>query len=171
MRHKIKHVSRCCKGGALYVGSVAVACQHRKMPFPKGRSRPFAVAFAILVIAVAAGYSLARLRTNSAGNVATLRSLNLTQDDQDSEGNDVSPAQVEQYVKVYESMQRDRTLTVDQAAAKQHLTVDQFRDIETRVERDGVLRERVRRELLNMAQQKSNALKLKPQSAPSSAER
>jgi hypothetical protein len=60
-------------------------------------------------------------------------------------------------------------MTVEQAAAAQHLTVDQFRDIEARIERDGVLRERVRRELLKTAQEKSNALKLKPQSAPSPA--
>ena len=64
-------------------------------------------------------------------------------------------------------MQLDRKLTVDQATAAQHMTVEQFRDIEARIERDGVLRERVRRELLKTAEEKSNALKLKPQSAPS----
>ena len=51
-------------------------------------------------------------------------------DDQDSENNEVSPAQVEQYLKVYKAMQRDRKLTVDQATETQHMTVEQFRDIE-----------------------------------------
>jgi hypothetical protein len=136
----------------------------------KGSPRSLLLAVAILLIAVAAGYSFARFHAaRSAQGMATIPSLNVSQDDDQGEANDVSPAQVEQYLKVYEAMQRDRTLTVEQAAAQQHLTVDQFRDIEARIERDGVLRERVRRELLKMAQQKSNALKLKPQSAPSSS--
>ena len=68
-------------------------------------------------------------------------------------------------------MQHDRTLTVDQATAREHLTVEPIsRRSKARIERDGVLRERVRRELLKSAQEKSNALKLKPQSAPSSSE-
>jgi hypothetical protein len=136
----------------------------------KGSPRSLLLVPAILLVAAVAGYSFARLR-NAANTqaVTTIRSLNLTQDEDQGESNDVSPAQVEQYIKVYAAMQRDRTLTVDQATAQQHLTVDQFRDIEARIERDGVLRERVRRELLKMAQQKSNALKLKPQSVPSSS--
>jgi type III secretory pathway component EscV len=137
----------------------------------KGFPRSLLLTLAILLIAVMSGYWFARSRAAATGNLATIRSLNVSQDDDEQQANDVSPAQVEQYVKVYESMQRDRNLTVDQATARQHLTVDQFRDIEGKIERDGVLRERVRRELLKMAQQKSNALKLKPQSAPSSTER
>lgn len=125
---------------------------------------------AVLIIATGAGFSIAKIRALTAPEaLATAPLWNLSQDDQDTENNEVSPAQVEQYVKVYQAMQRNRTLTVEQAAAAQHLTVDQFRDIEARIERDGVLRERVRRELLKTAQEKSNALKLKPQSAPSSS--
>ncbi len=140
--------------------------------YPKASPRSLLLVVAILVVAVIAGYWVARFHdfAGTAQRLAAIRALNLTQNDDEGEVNEVSPAQVEQYLKVYEAMQRDRTLTVDQAAAQQHLTVEQFRDIEARIERDGVLRERVRRELLKMAQRKSNALKLKPQSAPSSPE-
>jgi hypothetical protein len=128
------------------------------------------LALALALIAAAAGFSIAKLRTLAgSGTVAVIPATDVVQDDdQDSEGDEVSPSQLDQYVKVYQTMQRDRTITVDQATAREHLTVAQFRDIEGRIERDGVLRERVRRELLKSAQEKSNALKLKPQSAPSS---
>jgi hypothetical protein len=140
------------------------------MPRPKRPRHPLLLALAILIIAVAAGFSIAKIRILAAPEtLETVPVWDLTQGDQDTENNEVSPSQVEQYLKVYKAMQRDRTLTVEQAATAQHLTVDQFRDIEARIERDGVLRERVRRELLKTAQEKSNALKLKPQSAPSSS--
>ncbi len=137
---------------------------------PKHLRNPLLLTLVIVVIAAAAGWSIARIRRLTApGTLHTVPVWNLTQDDQESENSEVSPAQVEQYLAVYKAMQRNRTLTVEQAAAAQHLTVDQFRDIEARIERDGVLRERVRRELLKTAQEKSNALKLKPQSVPSPA--
>jgi hypothetical protein len=138
------------------------------MPLHKRPRHPLLLAFVVVLVAAAAGFSIAKIRSlTEPGTLATAPVWNLTQDDQDAENNEVSPAQVEQYLKVYKAMQRDRTLTVEQATAAQHLTVEQFRDIEARIERDGVLRERVRRELLKTAEQKSNALKLKPQSAPS----
>ncbi len=129
------------------------------------------LALALALIAAAAGFSIAKLRTLTASaTVPAIPTADIAQDDdQDSEGDEVSPSQLEQYVKVYQAMQRDRTITVDQATAREHLTVAQFREIEGRIERDGALRERVRRELLKSAQEKSNALKLKPQSAPSSS--
>ncbi len=142
------------------------------MPQRKRSGHPLLLAFVVVLVAAAAGFSIAKIRTlTEPGTLATAPvwnpTQNLTQDDQDAENNEVSPAQVEQYLKVYKAMQRDRTLTVEQATAAQHLTVQQFRDVEARIERDGVLRERVRRELLKTAEEKSNALKLKPQSAPS----
>jgi len=144
------------------------------MPLHKRPRHPLLLAFVLVLGATAAGFSIAKIRTLIApGALATAPVWNLTQDnltqddDQDNENNEVSPTQVEQYLKVYKAMQLDRKLTVDQATAAQHMTVEQFRDIEARIERDGVLRERVRRELLKTAEEKSNALKLKPQSAPS----
>jgi len=131
------------------------------------------LALALALIAAAAGFSIAKLRTLTASATMTvIPTADLAQDDdQDSEGDEVSPSQLEQYVKVYQTMQRDRTITVDQATAREHLTVAQSRETAGRIERDGALRERVRPELLKSAQEKSNALKLKPQSAPSSSER
>jgi hypothetical protein len=60
---------------------------------------------------------------------------------------DVPTNQVDKYISVYESMQKDHNLTVEQATSKQGLTVAQFREIEGKIERDDTLRERVRKAL------------------------
>jgi hypothetical protein len=129
------------------------------------------VLLALVLAAAVGGFWMARISTRVTSELSNspLSGLQFSQDDDDSDSQEVAPAQVEKYVKVYQAMQRDRTLTVEQATAQQHLSVQEFRDIEGKIERDGVLRERVRRELLKTAEEKSNALKLKPQSAPSSS--
>jgi len=154
-----------------WLPAAAVARWVQTLMPPRNRLRQALVlTAAALAVAIAAGFSIAKIRSLAgSATVAAVPAWNLSQDDQDTENNEVTPAQVEQYLKVYKAMQRDRTMTVEQATAAQHLTVVQFRDIEARIERDGILRERVRRELLKTAQEKSNALKLKPQSAPSSS--
>ena len=65
----------------------------------------------------------------------------------DEDDKDVPTNQVDKYISVYESMQKDHNLTVDQATSKQGLTVAQFRQIEGKIERDDTLRERVRKAL------------------------
>jgi hypothetical protein len=65
----------------------------------------------------------------------------------DEDDKDVPTNQVDKYISVYESMQKDHSLTVDQATSKQGLTVAQFRQIEGKIERDDTLRERVRKAL------------------------
>jgi hypothetical protein len=65
----------------------------------------------------------------------------------DEDDKDVPTNQVDKYINVYESMQKDHNLTVDQATSKQGLTVAQFRQIEGKIERDDTLRERVRKAL------------------------
>ena len=65
----------------------------------------------------------------------------------DEDDKDVPTNQVDKYISVYESMQKDHNLTVDQATLKQGLTVAQFREIEGKIERDDTLRERVRKAL------------------------
>ena len=50
-------------------------------------------------------------------------------------------------------MQRDRSLTVESAAAKEGLTVSQFRQLEQKVEHDGAALERARSELQAAANQ------------------
>jgi hypothetical protein len=60
---------------------------------------------------------------------------------------EVPPADVEKYIDTYKAMQKDRGLTVEQAAAKQGLTLSQFRSLEDKIERDDTLREHVRKAL------------------------
>ena len=54
-------------------------------------------------------------------------------------------------------MQRDRTLTVDQAATQNGLTLQAFRDLKSRVERDDAALQRARDELQAAAVQASPA--------------
>jgi hypothetical protein len=68
-------------------------------------------------------------------------------DDDDTDENEVSTDEVEKYVSVYKAMQRDRSLTVDQAAAAQGLTIEQFRQLENRVQRDDAALQQARDEL------------------------
>jgi hypothetical protein len=74
----------------------------------------------------------------------------LAQEGGDEDDENAVPAdQIEKYIGVYKAMQRDHSLTVEQATAKQGLSLDTFRDIERRVERDDLTRERVRDALRN----------------------
>ena len=56
----------------------------------------------------------------------------LAQDSDDEDDNEVPPDQIEKYVAVYRDMQRDRSLTVETAAAKEGLTVSAFRHSDRR---------------------------------------
>jgi hypothetical protein len=69
----------------------------------------------------------------------------------DEDDKDVPTSQVDKYISVYESMQKDHNLTVEQAASKQGLTVGQFRALENKIEADDTLRERVRKALRHAA--------------------
>ena len=69
----------------------------------------------------------------------------------DDDDKDVPTSQVDKYISVYESMQKDHNLTVEQAASKQGLTVEQFRALENKIEADDTLRERVRKALRHAA--------------------
>jgi phage protein D len=70
----------------------------------------------------------------------------------ESDENEVSTDDVEKYVSVYKAMQRNRSLTVDQAAAAQGLTTKQFRELEDRVQRDDAALQQARDELQAAAQ-------------------
>src|SRR5215831_6038665 len=65
---------------------------------------------------------------------------------------EVSTDEIEKYVSVYKAMQRNRSITVDQAAAAQGLTTEQFRQLENRVERDDAALQQARDELQAAAQ-------------------
>ncbi len=65
----------------------------------------------------------------------------------EADDKDVPTSQVDKYISVYESMQKDHNITVEQATSKQGLTVAQFRNLENKIEADDTLRERVRKAL------------------------
>lgn len=71
------------------------------------------------------------------------------QQEQPSDDAELPPDKVEKYINVYKAMQRDHGLTVEQAASFQGLTLEAFREIESKVERDDLVRERVRQALAN----------------------
>jgi hypothetical protein len=75
--------------------------------------------------------------------------------DSDDDDKDVPTSQVDKYISVYASMQKDHNLTVEQAASKQGLTVAQFRSLENKIENDDALRERVRKALRQAANPKA----------------
>jgi hypothetical protein len=80
--------------------------------------------------------------------------VQLVQDEGVGDETDVPPQDVDKYIKVYQAMQHNRNLTVEQAAAAQGLSVSAFRSLEDRIERNDALREHVRDAL-------------KPQASPS----
>jgi hypothetical protein len=69
----------------------------------------------------------------------------------EADDKDVPTSQVDRYISVYEAMQKDHNMTVEQAASKQGLTVAQFRTLENKIENDDTLRERVRKALRHAA--------------------
>jgi hypothetical protein len=86
----------------------------------------------------------------------------LSQND-DAEQNEVSTEQIEKYVSVYKAMQRNRNLNVDQAAAQHGLTLEQFRELENRVQRDDAALQQARDELQAAAPQASPSPEKGPQ--------
>ena len=127
---KVYKISSPISGGlsALIAATVLVICA--AIAIPKARATP-ASPTPLTVIA------------SGTGTVQT-------EADEDDD-KDVPPAQVDKYVSVYRSMQKDHGLTVEQAASKQGMTVTQFRSLEGKIERDDTLRERVRTALRKAA--------------------
>jgi hypothetical protein len=105
-------------------------------------------------LAVAGAIGASMVISSAAAHAALLsgpraslsRSFQVAQDTGDDE-KEVPPADVEKYIQTYKAMQKDRGLTVEQAAAKQGLTLSQFRSLEDKIERDDALREHVRKAL------------------------
>jgi hypothetical protein len=83
--------------------------------------------------------------------LAQILAQGLTQDDDDTgdatADKGASPDQIEKYVTVYRAMQRNHSLTIEQAAASQGMTVQAFRDLERRIESDDLARDDARRAL------------------------
>ena len=81
----------------------------------------------------------------------------VAQDDSDSDESEVPPADVEKYIAVYKAMQRDRSLTAETAAAQNGMTLEAFRQLEARVQRDEAALQRARDELQAAAKKATSA--------------
>lgn len=127
-----------------------------------GRPSPALIAAGLTLIALslgslvqcgdAASIRLAGTAPALAVSPANPDGNSLAQAGNDGEETEVSPGDIEKYVAVYKAMQRDRAVTVDEAATRQGLTVRTFRNLESRVERDDAALQRARDELLAAAQ-------------------
>ncbi len=69
----------------------------------------------------------------------------------DTDTEPVSDSDLQMYIKVYEAMQDDHDLTVDQAIKPHHISLDDFRQIERRIQSQPRLVDRVREALLENA--------------------
>jgi len=99
------------------------------------------------LLAVISGVLLAALVATSAHAIAVstaARATTIAQDDEGTSDEEAIPTdQVDKYIAVYSAMQKNHGLSVEQAASKQGLTVDQFRTLEDKIERNPVIHERV----------------------------
>jgi hypothetical protein len=72
------------------------------------------------------------------------RGLMLAQDDDSVPDEDAVPTtQVDKYIAAYSAMQKNHSLTAEQAASKQGMTLEEFRTLEDKIERNPVVHERV----------------------------
>lgn len=113
---------------------------------------PFFVAFIVLVT----GGTIGMLASGSARS----QSIQLVQMESSGDENDVQPQEIEKYINVYKAMQKNRSLTADQAASQQGLSESEFRSLEDKIERNDAIRERVRTALRDAA---------KPSASPTAA--
>jgi len=81
---------------------------------------------------------------SSAGRSDVTSASMLAQDDSGADEEDAIPTdQVDKYIAVYSAMQKNHGLSVEEASGRQGLTVDQFRTLENRIERNPVVHQRV----------------------------
>ncbi len=85
---------------------------------------------------------------------------------EDTEPETVSETDLQMYIKVYEAMQDDHDLTIDEAIKPYHGTLDDFRQIERRVQAQPRLVERVREALLENARAHSVFAETAPTPTP-----
>ena len=76
-------------------------------------------------------------------------------DERDQQG--VTEAEIELYIDVYSAMQKDHDITIESAIAAHNISLEQFRDLERRVQRDQRMVDRVREALLETAKARAIA--------------
>jgi hypothetical protein len=77
------------------------------------------------------------------------------QEVEDEETPSVSESDLDLYIKVYSAMQEDHDLTIDAAIGQHNVSLDDFRQIERRIQSQPRMVERVRQALLDRAKQHS----------------
>jgi len=124
------------------------ASRLRDLISPSSRSLALAVATAALGIILSSS-----LPSYQASATAYRVPPRVAQEASDLDETEVSPAQLEKYVAVYKAMQRDRSLSVEAAAAQNGMTLDAFRALESQVQRDEAALQRAREELQTAVKQ------------------
>jgi len=71
--------------------------------------------------------------------------------------NKVTEADADLYIAVYGAMQADHGLTIEEAVVARNISVDQFRDLERRVQLDQHMVDKVRLALLSQAKSRNTA--------------
>jgi hypothetical protein len=74
---------------------------------------------------------------------------------EDTEAPSVSEADLQLYIKVYGAMQDDHDLTIDNAIKPHQISLEEFRRLELRIQKQSRLVERVRQALLDHAKEHS----------------
>ena len=69
--------------------------------------------------------------------------------------NKVTEADIDLYIAVYSAMQADHGLNIEDAVSARNVSVDEFRDVERRVQSDQRTVDRVRLALLNQAKSRN----------------
>jgi hypothetical protein len=70
----------------------------------------------------------------------------------------VSESEVQTYIDVYGAMQADHDLDIHDVVTQHHLTLEEFRDIERRIQRQPALVDRVRQALLEKAKARASSI-------------
>ena len=78
----------------------------------------------------------------------------------------VTEVDLQRYIAVYAAMQADHSLTIEQAVAGQGMTVEDFRSLERRVQKEPQLVTRVREALLERAKAHAAAALPSPAASP-----
>ncbi len=115
----------------------------------KGNQSELTVSYLAITFAlVAAALTVLPAISNAANRSASSSTVGdparaQERDDSVPDEDAVPTAQVEKYIAVYAAMQKNHGLSVEQAASRQGLTVDQFRTLEDKIERNPIVHQRV----------------------------
>ena len=127
---------------------------------------------AILLCALAIGFVLGS-HFGSRTQLSQRPPLLQAEDVRPTKDNKVTDSDADLYIAVYSAMQADHGLTIEEAVASRHISLDEFRELERRVQSDQRMVDKVRLALLNQAKAHSDwttsgVVKAKPDSAPES---